>query len=50
MEDGEEDGEGEFELGVEELDGGVLEEEEGLDLLEEGWGEGLVGSGDVVVC
>ena len=45
VQDGEEDGEGELELGVESVDGSVLEEEEGLDLLEEGWGEGLVGIG-----
>ena len=45
VEDGEEDGEGELELGVEGVDGTVLEEEEGLDLLEEGWGEGLVWGG-----
>jgi hypothetical protein len=43
VEDGEEDGEGELELGVERVDGRVLEEEEGLDLLEEGWGEGCFG-------
>ena len=49
VQDGEEEGEGEFELGVEELDGGVLQEKEGLDLLEEGWGEGLIGGG-VRVC
>ena len=45
VEDGEEDGEGDFELGVKVLEGGVLEKEEGLDLVEEGGGEGLVWSG-----
>ena len=40
VEDGEEDGEGELELGVEGVDGSVLEEEEGLDLLEERRGKG----------
>ena len=42
VEDGEEDGEGELELGVEGVEWCVLEEEEGLDLVEEGLGEGLV--------
>ena len=45
MEDGDEDGEGELELGVEGVEWCVLEEEEGLDLVEEGWGEGCFGSG-----
>jgi hypothetical protein len=45
VEDGKEDGEGEFELGVEGLEWCVLEEEEGLDVLEEGWGEGCFGRG-----
>ena len=45
VEDGEEDGERELELGVEGVEWCVLEEEEGLDLVEEGLGEGCFGSG-----